>query len=1089
MKQFAACGFATVLFLASPVAAGEYQKTVRAQSSLISYYTFDEAAPKDTVAGHHGKIVGGGVAYVAGPKGLGKAICIREGKAVVEFGHVKEFAFADGSGTIEVLLRNSGQNTGGWNFIFAQRNGWAPNSMRYGFCFPNLRAINIVSRGARPSFAKAAVAIEPGKWYHLAVVYDKGKSAAAYLNGRALKLSGAAPLADGAKGRTFHLGGPNPVPDRETWAGSFDELAIYADALPADTIRKHARLAGCDAPIRATATPPKRRLPAPPAGGNHEALRKAIADLMETFGDRYPKGAEFLKRLEAVAKTGDAKAFAALKREALAANPLVSEYPIVFVVRKQYRSHYHAVDMMFSSDEYNWDRRRMHREQFTGGGALKTIDLKTGKVTTLVEVPKGVARDPDVYFDGKAIVFAMRNDKLDDYKIHEIAVNAEGGPAGKPKQLTFAKCVADIDPIYLPDDTIVFASTREPKYNMCSRDIAANLFRMDRDGANIHQITRNTLFDNHASLMPDGRILYARWEYVDRNFGDAHSLWTVNPDGTNQAVYWGNNTAVPGAVFNAHVIPGTDRAVCIFGPHHDRLWGALGIFDRRLGIDGRKPVLRTWPARVLGTFRTGGGFACDTIARERPKYEDPCPLADPQTNAGAGKYFLCSRSIRGEQMGLFAIDIFGNELLLHTEGPGCYDPIPLRPRKRPPIIPSRRDFKGNQGYLLLQDVYVGTHMKGVKRGSVKYLRVVESPPKKHWSGGSWGGQGYEAPGMNFHSFENKRILGAVPVEADGSAYFAVPSETFIYFQALDENGMMVQSMRSGTVVQSGERTGCVGCHEDRLSAPPAAGKAPLAMRRKPSRLTGWYGPPRLFNYAAEVQPVFDKHCVKCHDFDKKAGKRLILAGDRNPFFNASYLDLWSKRIIRCVGGGPAEIRPAYSWGSHASLLTKVVRNRHEKHEKLKLTGEERSRIITWMDINGVYYPDYTCAYPDSCSGRSPLDNKQLGRLRQLTGVNFFGAKSHGGNRGPRISFNRPELSPCLKRFKDRSDPKYAEALAIIRAGAKMLKKRPRVDMPGFVPCEADRKRDKKYAVRLRAEQRSRRAIRTGAKAYDERPAQ
>jgi len=831
-------------------------------------------------------------------------------------------------------------------------------------------------------------------------------------------------------------------------------------------------------------------LASPAAGGDRESLRKAIVDLTQTFGPRYPRGAEFLQRLDAVAKAGDAGAFAALQREALAANPLLRAHPILFVVRRQYRSHYHAVDMMFSSDEYNWDRRSMHRELFTGGGALKTIDLKTGEVRTLVAVPDGVARDPDVHFDGGAVVFAMRKNKLDDYKIYELSVAAPPPSAAGPaavKQVTSADRVADIDPIYLPDDSIVFTSTREPKYNMCSRDIAANLFRMDRDGANIHQITRNTLVDNHASLMPDGRILYARWEYVDRNFGDAHGLWTVNPDGTNQAVYWGNNTAVPAAAFNAHVIGDTGRTVCIFGPHHDRLWGALGIFDRRRGIDGRKPVLLTWPGHVAGTFRTGGGFACDTIVPVRPKYEDPWPLADPQTGAGAGKYFLVSRSVgRGEQMGIFAVDVFGNEVLLHTESPGCYDPMPLAPRRRPPVIPSRRDFRSHAGTLYVQNVYAGTHMAGVSRGAVKRLRVIESPPKKHWSGGSWGGQGYEAPGMNFHSFENKRILGTVPVAADGSAHFTVPADTFIFFQLLDADGMMIQSMRSGTVVQPGETTGCVGCHEGRRSAPPAA-QTPLALRRKASELKGWYGPARLFNYAAEVQPVFDKHCVRCHDFDKPAGKRLILAGDKNPFFNASYLDLWSKRIISCVGGGPAEIRPAYSWGSHASLLTKVILNAHKRHRKVKLTPEERDRLVTWMDLNGVYYPDYTCAYPDSGSGRSPLNNKQLGRLGQLTGVNFGAAKSHGGNRGPQVSFDRPKLSPCLKRITDKTGPAYAEALAIIRAGAAMLAKRPRVDMPGFVPCPADRKRNAKYALRQQAERQNRQAIREGRKRYDQKP--
>jgi hypothetical protein len=121
---------------------------------------------------------------------------------------------------------------------------------------------------------------------------------------------------------------------------------------------------------------------------------------------------------------------------------------------------------------------------------------------------------------------------------------------------------------------------------------------MESDGANIYQITKNTLFDNHSELMADGRILYARWEYVDRNFGDAHGIWTVNPDGTNQAVYWGNNTAVPGAVFNAHEIPGTQQILCILGPHHDRLWGAMAI----------KPLPRPMNITPRRDFQSQQGF-------------------------------------------------------------------------------------------------------------------------------------------------------------------------------------------------------------------------------------------------------------------------------------------------------------------------------------------------------------------------------------------------------------------------------------------------------------------------------------------------
>jgi len=815
-------------------------------------------------------------------------------------------------------------------------------------------------------------------------------------------------------------------------------------------------------------------------------VQMAIEDLIETFGDRYADGEAFLRQLNEIEKelahasaervTELRDRFEDLRRSALVANPLVSGQTILFVTRHQYRSHYHAIDTLFHTNEFNVDRGISHSDLFQGPGALKTIDFgKGGEVTTLMEIPEGVIRDPQLHFDGERIVFAMRRNISEDYHIWE--VNVDGTAL---KQLTRAAGVSDFDPIYLPDDSIVFSSTREPKYNMCSRDHAANLFRMDADGANIHQITKNTLFDNHSELMADGRILYARWEYVDRNFGDAHGLWTVNPDGTNQAIYWGNNTAVPGAVFNAHEIPGTAQTLCVLGAHHDRLWGALAIIDRRLGIDGRRPVLRTWPAEAVNAVREGGAFDCDLYTRTvRLKYEDPWPLSD--------KYFLCSRMTgQAEQTGIYLVDVFGNELLLHTEGPGCYDPMPIKGTPRPPMIEPRRDFASKEGYFFVADVYQGTHMDGVRHGAVKALRVVESPPKLHWSRGMWLGQGYTAPAMNWHSLENKRILGTVPVEEDGSAYFRVPAESFVYFQLLDEDGMMIQSMRSGTVAQPGETTGCIGCHDRRLAAPPAQSKrVPMALRRGPSGLQGWYGPARPFGFATEVQPVLDTHCVKCHDYGESAGEKLNLSGDRTLAFNTAYMELWRKGYLQCVGAGPAPVQGAYAWGSHASRLIEEIRKPTvDEHADIELSQEDFDRLVTWVDLNAVYYPTYACAYPESQTGRTPLTSTQFKRLSALTGRNLAGMMNYSSNQSVEVNFDRPELSPCLSQIKDKRSAQYQEALAIIRAGRDMLRKRPRADMAGFEPCEVDKQRQERYSQRQKAERRNRRAIQQGEKSYD-----
>ncbi len=430
-----------------------------------------------------------------------------------------------------------------------------------------------------------------------------------------------------------------------------------------------------------------------------------------------------------------------------------------------------------------------------------------------------------------------------------------------------------------------------------------------RRRANIQQIGHNTLHEGHPALLPDGRVLYDRWEYVDRNFGNAQGLWTCNPDGTNHLVHYGNSTNSPGAVLDARPIPGSEQVVATFSSCHDRPWGALAVVDRRSGIDGRAPVVRTWPGDAIHLVDHGG---FDTFTQVQPKYEDPYPLSN--------KHFLCSRMTgKAEQMGIYLVDVFGNEVLVHAEGPGCFDPMPLAPRRRPPVIPSRIDLAQREGRFYVADVYVGTGMEKIPRGTVKRLRVVESPEKRFWTGPAWdGGTGQQAPGMAWNDFNNKRLLGSVPVEPDGSAYFSVPADRFVYFQLLDEQGMMVQTMRSGTFVRPGETSGCTGCHEERRSSVVKV-QLPAAMRRGPSPLVPWYGPPRKFNYLTEVQPVFDKHCVSCHDYGTTAGKKLNLAGDLGLVFNTSYAELRGKQYVNVIGAGPAPVLPPLSWGSRGAV--------------------------------------------------------------------------------------------------------------------------------------------------------------------------
>jgi len=243
---------------------------------------------------------------------------------------------------------------------------------------------------------------------------------------------------------------------------------------------------------------------------------------------------------------------------------------------------------------------------------------------------------------------------------------------------------------------------------------------------------------------------------------------------------------------------------------------------------------------------------------------------------------------------------------------------------------------------------------------------------------------------------------------------------------------------------------------------PATDSPSLAFERAPSQLVPWYGPPRKFSYRTEVQPVFDKHCVSCHDFGKEAGKKLNLAGDLGLIFNTSYGELRSKRYVHVAGAGPHTVLPPKSWGSHVSPLVRVLLEGHQDPQldkEIELDKQSFDRIVTWIDINAPYYPDYASAYPGNEYGRSPLDHAQLKQLSELTRFELRQPKF-----ASYVNFTRPERSVCLTRFKEKGSGRYAEALSIIRAGQQMLAERPRADMRGFQLTGTDLRREIKYAA-------------------------
>ncbi len=759
----------------------------------------------------------------------------------------------------------------------------------------------------------------------------------------------------------------------------------------------------------------------------------------------------------------------AIKLSAVAKQVLAGKQ-ILYVERHQYAGDHHNTATLFQVGEINTNK-------FAPGGAIKVYDVDSGTTRTLIKLSTGVMRDPEISFDGKRVIFSMRKNLEDGYHIYEIGLDGSN-----LKQLTSSEGVSDIDPLYLPDGDIVFTSTRQPKYCMCNRHIMGNLFRMGADGSNITQIGVSTLFEGHSSLLSDGRILYDRWEYVDRNFGDAQGLWTVNPDGTKHAIYYGNNTASPGGVIDGRQIPGTDLVVCIFGSCHDLPWGSLAVIDRKKGVDGRDPVVKIFPDEAINIVANGDLDSFKWVKSFR--YEDPYPVNK--------EWFVVSRTLYpypdwrkqkcGYKQGIYLVGMDGTEELLIEGERSVFDPHIVEAPAKVVSLPTMRNFEGEKGQFYVENVYEGTHMQGVKKGEVKWLRVIESPEKRSWTWGGWQGQGEQAPALNWHSFENKQILGEVPVEEDGSASFMVPAGKFVFFQLLDKDKKMIQSMRSGVSLMPGEINGCVGCHEDRLSIPMPIPKRPIALTKKPVELTKWMGKePFKFSFMEHVQPILDRRCVKCHDFDEKDRKKIVLAGDMNPFFNAAYINLYVNKAVSLVGGGPADIQQAYSWGSHVSRLSQII---ERGHYGVKLTQKEKEYLYAWMDLNGVYYPVYESAFDNTLAGRCPLTYEEVDRLSELTGVNVRALNGHGRKMQAQIAFDRPEKSPILDAIRT-DKAKYDEAVALIAAGRDRLKKTPRGDVERkLVPCERHEAMLQKYDEKVAEIAASNRKIANGEKYYD-----
>lgn len=752
--------------------------------------------------------------------------------------------------------------------------------------------------------------------------------------------------------------------------------------------------------------------------------------------------------------------------EQMLAGPLRDVEEIVFAVRVMGFDHWYANFGYYSAPVPEYPPQRgVPNEQipplFGDGGQLCRLNLRTGKLTVLLDDPAGGVRDPQVHYNGHTILFSYRKGQEPYYHLYEIEADGTG-----LRQLTGGE-FDDIEPSYLPDGGIMFVSSRCKRWVNCYRTPVAVLYRCDADGRNVRMISANIEHDNTPWPLPDGRVLYMRWEYVDRSQFCFHHLWTTNPDGTGQMVFFGNQ--FPGiAMLDAKPIPGTRRVVASFSPGHGRPghMGEITVIDPAKGPDDRPSALRISPPGKL--------------------FRDPYPISD--------NCFLVA-----DNQGIWVMDSSGATDLVYAlppeaKGLTCHEPRPLVPRAREAVVAGRMDPAKPTGRFYLSNIYHGRNMAGVKPGEIKKLLVLEQLPKPiNFSGGMW-------PISAGGTFTLARVLGTVPVQSDGSAWFEAPAMRPLFFVALDDDHLSVKRMQSFCAVQPGETIGCVGCHETRTTSALAGPLPPTVVpQRPPAKIEPFAGVPDVLDLPRHVQPILDRHCTRCHNSQRPEG-RVNLSGDHTPLFCESYWAIMHRGLVADGRNEPRGNLPPRAIGTSASRLLGYFQGDH--YEALA-SPQEMLTLRLWIESSAVYAGTYAALgsgmhpveFPAEiieqrcgpCHGQPPPKNP-IGRgmyfrfgstgphlplvhtftdLQKIRGS--IGYYKFGNARPPQslCNLSRPEMSLLLRAplaeaagglawcskpvFADTSDPDYQAILARIEAAAALHQEEKRFDMPGFRP--------------------------------------
>jgi len=624
----------------------------------------------------------------------------------------------------------------------------------------------------------------------------------------------------------------------------------------------------------------------------------------------------------------------------------------------------------------------------------------------------GFGHDLDLHWDAGRIVFSWKRGDANIQKLYEINLDGSG-----LKQVTDGPH-DDVDPAYLPDDEVVFGSTRGDVGIMCASSLGSvasdgssgtfsglhtNIFRTLNGHSDVLRLSFCKDDDAYPHVLNDGRIVYMRWDYQERGVNELFTLWVINPDGTGADGY--HKVHIPHfpetktiqALRDTRAIPGSRLLVSAGGGHYNYAEGAVILGDPSEGINNpdslknltpfASPVLYGWgklaPVPEGGVPYVGGYYA------------KPWPLSE--------KSFLVSATYDqplSNNFQLYYIDVWGNKELVHRDKiHEIMSAAPVERRERPPVLADRRNDALAHATLYMDDVYAD--LPGVEKGEVKYLRILQMI---HWikrageSGVQWHPNSNPSEDFGFGTGGPVRSVGIVPVSEDGSAFFEVPAEADLYFQALDKDYRAVQRMRTHVEFAPGEMRGCIGCHETKTDAVSVQrmGEALASMQAVRPTPPAW-GDQSFISYEKHIQPIFDAKCAECHDgtaengwldltakrdqwgfmqgyralygltaedptpdiywtptgeVDRRQRKKLGIPGDHDhPWWGAMYDDI----LVRDNDTKGAVTEPK-QFGAIRHPMGKVLAEDAE-HRKL-LTDAEMELLMTFFDVQAPYFDTF-----------------------------------------------------------------------------------------------------------------------------------